>query len=89
MPLLSMFYGVLVRMYLRDDKQHHLAHIHVQYAEHSAVFTIPDGELLEGMLPKRQQRLLQAWVELHQDELMADWALAVSGETPYKISPLA
>jgi Domain of unknown function (DUF4160) len=84
-----MFYGVLVRMYMRDDKQHHLPHIHVQYAEHTAVYTIPDGELLEGSLPKKQQRLLQAWVELHEDELMADWALAVAGETPYKISPLA
>jgi hypothetical protein len=25
---------------------------------------------------------------LDSDELMADWALAVAGETPYKIDPL-
>ena len=33
-------------------------------------------------------KLLQAWIEIHKDELVADWALAVSGELPYKIEPL-
>jgi hypothetical protein len=31
---------------------------------------------------------VQAWIALHADELMADWKLAVSGATPYKIEPL-
>ena len=39
-------------------------------------------------LPRKQFRLVQAWIELHRDELMADWALASSGELPYKIDPL-
>jgi hypothetical protein len=39
------------------------------------------------MVPK-QLRLVQAWIELHRDELLADWELAVSGESPYKIAPL-
>jgi hypothetical protein len=43
---------------------------------------------LAGELPHKQLRLVQAWVELHRDELMADWELAVSGENPYKIAPL-
>ncbi len=33
-------------------------------------------------------KLLQAWIELHKDELMADWKLVVSEEHPYKITPL-
>ena len=33
-------------------------------------------------------RLVQAWIELHRDELMADWELAVNGKSPYKIAPL-
>jgi len=41
-----------------------------------------------GELPRKQLRLVQAWIELHRDELMADWELAVSGENPYKIAPL-
>ena len=50
--------------------------------------SIPDGELLEGGIPKPKMKLLQAWVELHKDELIADWELSVSGQQPYKIDPL-
>jgi len=46
------------------------------------------GEIFAGDLPRKQFRLVQAWIELHRDELMADWKLAVSGENPYKIAPL-
>ena len=31
---------------------------------------------------------LLAWIEIHKDELMADWDLAVNGQQPYKIEPL-
>jgi hypothetical protein len=75
-------------MYALDNKQHHLAHIHVEYEEAEAVFQIPDGELLEGVLPNKQYKLVQAWMVIHADELMADWKLAISGSTPYKIEPL-
>jgi len=43
---------------------------------------------LAGELPRKQLRLVQAWIEIHRDELNADWELAVSGESPYKIAPL-
>ncbi len=75
-------------MYVFDTKQHHLPHIHVEYAEAEAIFQIPDGELLEGELPGKQNKLVQAWIALHADELMADWKLAVSGAPLYKIEPL-
>ena len=54
MPTISMFYGILIRMYVLDTKQHPLPHIHVEYAEAEAIFQIPDGELLEGELPGKQ-----------------------------------
>jgi hypothetical protein len=88
MPIISMFYGILIRIYLIDNKNHHLPHIHAKYAEFEASIGIVEGEILSGELPRKQLRLVQAWIELHRDELMADWELAISGETPYKISPL-
>ena len=83
MPTISMFYGILVSMYVLDTQKHHLPHIHVRYAEFKAVIQIPTGDLLEGNLPGKQMKLVQAWIALHADELVADWALAVAGETPY------
>jgi hypothetical protein len=56
--------------------------------EFEASIRIEDGEVLAGELPRKQLRLVQAWIELHRDELQADWELAVAGENPYKITPL-
>nr|VFK48680.1 MAG: protein of unknown function (DUF4160) [Candidatus Kentron sp. TC] len=50
--------------------------------------SIPDGDILEGRIPPAKMKLLQAWIELHKEELVADWALAAAGEQPYKIEPL-
>ncbi|NOT61793.1 MAG: DUF4160 domain-containing protein [Acidobacteria bacterium] len=88
MPVISMFYGVIIRLYFLDNQHHHLPHIHAKYAEFEASIGIGDSEVLSGELPRKQLRLVQAWIELHRDELMADWELAVSGDTPYKIDPL-
>ena len=71
-----------------STKHHNLPHIHAKYAEFEASINIEDGEILAGKLPRKQLRLVQAWIELHRDELMADWEIAVGGDNPYKIDPL-
>ena len=88
MPTISMFYGLIIRMYYFDNQQHNKPHIHVHYQEYSAVVSIPDGLILEGKLPKSKQKLIDAWIEIHQEDLMADWHLAISGDTLFKIEPL-
>lgn len=88
MPAISMFYGLIVYMYFMDNKQHNLPHIHVRYQSEEVIVSIPDGNVLDGSIPNAKMKLLQAWIELHKDELLANWALAVEGESPYKIEPL-
>lgn len=83
-----MFYGIIVSMYFQDNRQHKQPHIHVRYQGLEAVVAIPSGELLAGELPLPKMRLVQAWIELHKDELAADWDLAVAGQHPYRIEPL-
>ena len=83
-----MFYGIIVLMYYFDDKKHHRPHIHAQYQDDEVVIAIPDGEVLAGKLPRSKLKLVQAWVEIHQDELMANWKLAAQGEQVFKIDPL-
>lgn len=53
-----------------------------------AVISIEDGRIIEGSLPSKQRKLVEAWVEIHRDELMADWKLAISGQEIFKIDPL-
>ncbi len=88
MPVISMFYGLIVSMYFLDNKRHKLPHIHIRFGEKEAVFSIPEGELLEGSLPGNKVKLALAWIELHQEELMANWHLAVTGNPVYPIDPL-
>ena len=88
MPFISTFYGILIYLYWQDTRQHHLPHLHALYGGDEAVFGIETGDLLDGSLPPRQTRLVQAWIEIHREELMADWSLAVKGESTFKIDPL-
>jgi hypothetical protein len=83
-----MFYGVIVLMYYFDNRRHHQPHIHVQYSGEEAVISIPEGDLMEGSLRSAKLKLVQAWIEIHQDELMADRELAVNGQQVFKIDPL-
>lgn len=73
MPTLSMFYGIIIRMYFFDDKQHHEPHIHVEYADSQAVINISSGDILAGEFPASKLKLVRAWIEIHKEELAANW----------------
>ena len=88
MPELSRFYGIIIRMFAEPGERHHIAHFHAYYQEHTAVFTISPVAQIAGSLPLRQQRLVEAWAELHQLELQADWQLLQQGRKPDPIAPL-
>ena len=64
MPTLSMFYGLVVSMYFLDTAEHNSPHIHVRYQDFKAVFGIPDGNLLAGLLPPKKRKLVEAWIEI-------------------------
>lgn len=77
-----MFYGIIVRMYFAPS-EHHPPHFHVYYAEYKGIVDIRTCEISEGNFPKKQTKLVLAWTELHQDELMADWDLVMNAEVPF------
>lgn len=88
MPELSRFFGIIIRMFVEVGVQHNTPHFHAYYQEHVAVFGIEPAELLAGSLPQRQRRLVEAWIELHQQVLMEDWERLQSGRLPVSIPPL-
>ena len=75
-------------MFSEPSERHHVAHFHAYYSENSAVFSISPVALLTGSMPQRQQRLIEAWAELHQDELLTDWELLRNGKRPAPVDPL-
>ena len=87
MPTISMFYGILIRMYL-GKKDHNPPHIHAMYQNTKATFNIKTGDKIDGKLSKDNEKLVSAWIVLHKDELCANWELAQNGELPFQIDPL-
>lgn len=70
-----------------NNNEHNPPHFHAIYAEYKAVFNM-DGDIILGSFPKGQAKLVAAWTEIHKDELLANWSLAINGEPVYKIEPL-
>lgn len=88
MPEISRFFGIIIRMFAEPEVQHHVPHFHAHYQEFAAVYGIDPVVLLAGALPKRQQRLVEAWAEMHQSELLTDWLRLEQGKGPTPIIPL-
>lgn len=88
MPELSRFFGIIIRMYMEVGEPHHLPHFHAYYQADVAVFSLDPIDLVAGELPRRQRRLVEAWAELHQDELLNDWRRLQEGQLPMPIEPL-
>ncbi len=87
MPTISMFFGIIIRMYYAP-KEHGPPHIHVYFNEHTAVLRIDDESMMNGKLPIKQTRLVQAWINIHKEALQADWMRCMNGQKPFQIEPL-
>ena len=87
MPVLSSFYGIIVRMYKESGGRHKMPHIHAEYSGDELVIAL-DGTVIEGELPRGKMKLLEAWMEIHREELEANWTLLSNGEQFFRIDPL-
>lgn len=85
MPEISRFFGIIIRMFFDE---HNPPHVHVEYQGRKAVLDL-SGNVIRGDLGSRTAtRLVREWIDLHVDELRADWELAQAGRDVKKIAPL-
>jgi hypothetical protein len=85
MPILSMFFGIIIRMYYDD---HDPAHFHAEHQGRKAVFDFR-GNILKGDLRSRTAtKLVREWADLHASDLLEDWELAKQSKELKKIPPL-
>ena len=88
MPEISRFYGIIIRIFWESGERDHIPHIHASSQGDVASYRIDTAELLAGSLPRRQHRLVVAWIELHNNELMENWQRAMEQKPINKIPPL-
>ena len=86
MPIISMFLGIIIRMY--NNGEHNPPHFHAEYGGFKALIDIQNSCVIRGALPGRQLKLILAWCELHKDELMQNWELARTAAPLNHIAPL-
>jgi len=84
-PTVSRFFGIVITMHFDE---HGIPHFHAEHGEHAAVISIAPTELLAGSLPKRDLRLVLAWAQLHESELLENWERARRSERLAWIEPL-
>ena len=87
MPVLSTFFGIIVRMYREVGGKHNVPHIHAEYSGDEVVVA-HDGTVLEGEIPKNRMKLLEAWMVIHREDLEANGKLLTNGEQFFRIDPL-
>lgn len=87
MPIISQFYGIIVKMYLKEGERHHKEHVHIFYNEYNAVYDIK-GKIIEGSIPLKQRKMVEAWIAIHEEELKILWAEINKKGKYFKIEPL-
>ena len=85
MPEISRFLGIIIKMFFND---HSPPHLHAQYQNSKAIFSIHTGQMIEGDFPQKQSAYVTAWTLLHQKELLSNWKALTSGKDAHKIDPL-
>lgn len=72
MPVISRFYGIIIKMNFRQ-KEHNPPHVHAIYGEYLGVFLIRTGEMLEGDIPLRGQKLIKNFLDYYKEKLLRMW----------------
>jgi hypothetical protein len=88
MPEIARFFGIIITIYMEVEEVHQIPHFHARYGEYHASYSIDPITQLAGALPRRQQRLVEAWAELHQAELRDNWQRVQIGRAPARIRGL-
>ena len=85
MPEISRFYGIRILIYFDD---HPPSHFHAEYGEYEAIFSIEDGQMLDGELPKTAKKLIKKWYKLQKERILKVWEQIQNDEVFEKVPPL-
>ncbi|MBR1676108.1 MAG: DUF4160 domain-containing protein [Clostridia bacterium] len=81
MPVISRFYGMVIKMFFLAS-EHNPPHIHVVYGEYMGIIDIRTAHMIQGDLPNKALSLVQEWTNLYKDELLKMWETQDISELP-------
>ena len=86
MPEISRFFGIIISIFYYDD--HNPPHFHARYGDYDALIKIEDFAVIKGHLPPRALGLVIEWADIHKNELMENWKMAIENNPLFPIEPL-
>ena len=87
MPIISQFYGIIISMFYNEPSIHNKPHLHARYNGLKASYDL-DSNKISGDMPLKQDKLIQAWIQIHKEELNSLWILMRDENKYFKIKPL-
>lgn len=85
MPIISTFFGIIIRIYFRD---HNPPHLHAEHQDREALFDITTGEIIAGQLPRTQRAQITRWIRANQAALADSWHRAYNDQPTFRIRGL-
>ena len=86
MPVISRFYGIVIKMYF-SQAEHNPPHIHFTYGDYECSISVLD-RIVDGQAPAKVIAKVNEWINLHEAEILSLWEKAQKGEKINKIEPL-
>ena len=87
MTPISLYYGIIIYMYTDKARDYKVPHIHATFRDEEVIIALT-GEVLDGHMQREKLALVQAWLCIHQDDLIANWKIMLSGDAVFRIEPL-
>lgn len=85
MPVLSRFYGIVIRMlFVREFT----AHFYAFYDTSELMIGLAPVRIIQGEAPERAREMVIEWATRHQAELLAAWDRLGQARLPQPIQPL-
>lgn len=77
MPVIGRFFEIVILMYA---KEHGILHIHAEYQSYKAAFSVETSNMIVGEMPTKQRKLIEAWIELHREDIIKRHELMMQGK---------
>jgi hypothetical protein len=85
MPIISIFFGIVIRINFSD---HNPPHLHADYQGYEALFDIRTGEVIAGGLPRAATRLVFDRIAANRAALAENWDRAYNDKPTFRIPGL-
>lgn len=85
MPVISIFFGIVIRMHFRE---HEPKHFHAEHQAREGKFDFDGNQTVGNITSKNALDLIRQWAVLNREALESNWSKIKAGQPLDRIPPL-